>query len=128
MELDPSVALCYPHAVIVDAKGGNPQNYDDVLNLVHDDPAERFLTLIRTIKLAHQHLGVIRISYLRQTHLLRTHVGSDINLLAELALYGKFVELPDRLFYRRFHKDSGNGSVGTPFMSRSAITHQGQDW
>lgn len=112
MERDPSVALCYPQAVLVDADGKNPQNYEDVLNLVQDDPAERFTYLVDRIKLAHQHLGVIRMSCLRQTHLLGGHVGSDVNLLAELALYGKFVELSEPLFFRRFHKDSGSWKRG----------------
>ncbi len=112
MERDPSIALCYPQAVLVDANGGNPQNYDDVLHLVQEDPADRFLTLITRIKLAHQHLGMIRTSHLRQTHLLGTYVGSDNNLLAELTLYGKFFELPHRLFFRRFHKDSGSWKRG----------------
>lgn len=112
MERDPSVALCYPQAVFVDADGANPVNYDDVLHLVQEDPAERFLTLIDKICKAHQHLGVIRMSALRRTHLLGVHISSDINLLAELTLYGKFVELPDRLFFRRFHKDSGSWKRG----------------
>ena len=112
MERDPAIALCYPQADLVDAEGGNPQNYDDVLHLVQDDPEVRFLTLIQSIKLAHQHLGVIRMSCLRNTHLLGTFVASDINLLAELALYGKFFELPERLFHRRFHKDSGSWKRG----------------
>lgn len=112
MERNPDVALCYPQAVLVDADGANPQPYDDVLNLVQEDPAERFLALIRTIKLAHQHLGVIRMSHLRRTRLLGTFVASDINLLAEISLYGKFVELPERLFFRRLHKDSGSWKRG----------------
>ena len=70
MEADSSIALCYPQAVLVNAEGGDPKNFDDVLNLVQEDPADRFLALIRNIKLAHQHLGIIRMSYLRQTHLL----------------------------------------------------------
>ncbi len=114
MERDPAIALCYPQAVIVDADGGNPTNYDDVLHLVQENPADRFLSLITSIKLAHQHLGLIRMSYLRQTHLLGTYVASDINLLAELTLYGKFFELPYRLFFRRFHKDSGSWKRGDP--------------
>ena len=114
MEHDSTVALCYPQAVLVDADGGNPTNYDDVLHLVQENPADRFLALIVSIKLAHQHLGLIRMSHLRQTHLLGTHVASDINLLAELTLYGKFYELPHRLFFRRFHEDSGSWKRGDP--------------
>jgi glycosyltransferase involved in cell wall biosynthesis len=112
MQRDPSLALCHPQAFLVDAEGANAQPYDDVLDLRQDDPAERFVALLERIKLAHQHLGVIRMSHLRRTHLLGTHVGSDINLLAELALYGKFFQMPERLFYRRFHKDSGSWKRG----------------
>jgi len=114
MERDPSIALCYPEAVLVDADGLNPVEYQDFLHLVQEDPVERFHTLLERIQLAHQHLGVIRMSALRQTHLLGTHVGSDVNLLAELTLYGKFFELPERLFSRRFHRDSGSWIRGDP--------------
>ena len=108
MERDPSIALCYPRAYLVDATGGNKDEYHDFLHLMQDDPIERYVALLDRIKLAHQHLGVIRMSCLRQTHMLGTHVGSDVNLLAELTLYGKFYELPERLFNRRFHEDSGS--------------------
>lgn len=114
MERDATIALCYPQAVIVDADGGNPVDYDDVLHLIQDDPATRFLALIDNIRLAHQHLGLIRTSSLRQTRMLGDHVGSDINLLAELTLYGKFHELPHRLFFRRMHKDSGSWKRDDP--------------
>ena len=112
MERDPTIALCYPQAVLVDADGRNPEEYNDVLHLVQEDPADRFLAVLDRIKLAHQHLGLIRMSHLHQTHLLGAYVGSDIALLAELALYGKFFELPERHFYRRFHKDSGSWKRG----------------
>jgi glycosyltransferase involved in cell wall biosynthesis len=112
MERDPSIALCYPRAVLVNAEGGHLQDYDDSLHLVQDDPVERFLSLLQNIRLAHQHLGVIRMSCLRKTHLLGVHVASDINLLAELTLHGKFVELPERLYFRRIHEDSGSWKRG----------------
>jgi glycosyltransferase involved in cell wall biosynthesis len=112
MERDPTVALCYPQATLVDAEGNPIEEYDDVVHLMQDDPAERFLQLIQNIKLAHQHLGVIRVAHLARTRLLGAYVGSDVNMLAELALYGKFSELPRRLFFRRFHKDSGSWRRG----------------
>jgi glycosyltransferase involved in cell wall biosynthesis len=114
MERDPTIALCYPQAVLVDANGRNPKNYDDVLHLVQENAADRFVALLNNIKLAHQHLGLIRMAHLHQTHLLGAYVASDINLLAELSLYGKFFELPHRLFFRRFHQDSGSWKRGDP--------------
>ena len=112
MERDTTIALCYPQAVLVDANGRNPKNYDDVLHLVQEDPADRFVTLLDKIKLAHQHLGLIRMSHLRQTHLLGAYVASDINLLAELSLYGSSSSMPHRLYFRRFHQDSGSWKRG----------------
>ena len=114
MESDPTIALCYPKSFVVDAEGGNRRPVEDGLHLMQVDPADRFLGVLNNIGLAHQHLGLIRMSCLRQTHLLRVHVASDVNLLAELALYGKFYELPERLFFRRFHKTSGSWKRDDP--------------
>ncbi|HVE90589.1 MAG TPA: hypothetical protein VNA44_12920, partial [Burkholderiaceae bacterium] len=108
LESNPTVALCYPQAVLIDAEGRSRQNYDDVLHLLHKDPAERFVKIIDNIKLVHQHLGLIRMSHLLQTHLFGAYEASDVNLLAELSLYGRFFELPYRLYFRRFHQDSGS--------------------
>jgi glycosyltransferase involved in cell wall biosynthesis len=108
MESDDQIALCYPKTTLVDAEGGNPEPYEDNLHLISENPRERFIELLERIRLSHQHLGVSRASMLKRTHMLGEHVGSDINLLAELTLYGKFYELPDRLFFRRFHKDSSS--------------------
>jgi hypothetical protein len=112
MEQDASIALCYPKTYLVMADNPETTPYEDGLHLVQTDPAERFLKLLDTIKLSHQHLGLVRTSALRRTHLLGAYVGSDINLLAELTLYGKFYELPERLFFRRFHETSGSWKRG----------------
>ena len=112
MERDPTIALCYPQAVLIDADGRNPKEYDDVLHLVQENPIDRFLSLLDNIQLAHQHLGLIRMSHLHQTRLLGAYVASDVTLLAELTLYGKFFELPDRLFFRRCHEGSGSWKRG----------------
>jgi len=77
-----------------------------------DDASERFRSLVTNIGLAHQHLGVIRTFALRRTHLLGQHDAYDANLLAELTLYGKFYELPERRFFRRFHQTSGSWKRG----------------
>jgi glycosyltransferase involved in cell wall biosynthesis len=128
MEREPDVALCYPKACLVDADGGNVRPYDDVLHLVQDDPAERFLALVGSIKLVHQHLGVIRASCLRRTQLLGVHLGSDFNLLAELSLYGKFYELPgEPLFYRRFHDKSGSWKRADPKHAAKHYHGAGKD-
>jgi hypothetical protein len=40
-------------------------------------------------------------------------VESDLIFLAEMALYGKIVGLPDRLFRRRFHEEASSAMTPT---------------
>jgi glycosyltransferase involved in cell wall biosynthesis len=48
--------------------------------------------------------GLMRSSHLRTTALLRSHVNSDSNLLAEIILRGPYVEVPEYLNFVRVHK------------------------
>lgn len=112
LEADPEIALCYPKTTFVDAAGGNPQPYEDKLCLTDDDPKKRFIQLHERVGLCHHLLGLIRTEHLRKTMLYGPHNASDIALLAELSLYGKFFELPERLYFRRFHEKSSSWARG----------------
>jgi len=48
--------------------------------------------------------GVIRSEVLRKTRLQQNYTGSDRALLCELALHGPFVQIPEPLFYKRYHR------------------------
>jgi glycosyltransferase involved in cell wall biosynthesis len=50
--------------------------------------------------------GLIRSDALASTRLLRNFIGSDCNLIADLALRGSFCEVPERLSFMRLHADS----------------------
>jgi glycosyltransferase involved in cell wall biosynthesis len=52
--------------------------------------------------------GVIRSEALRHTRMMGTYFASDLVLLAELALLGKFVEVPERLLAIRLHPGSSS--------------------
>jgi glycosyltransferase involved in cell wall biosynthesis len=108
MEADRSIVLCYPKTMLVNQEGGDSQPYEDNLHLVSDNSKERFIQLLSQIGLAHQHTGLIRAESLSRTHLLGDYPGSDVVLLAELTLYGKFFEIPERLYFRRFHEESSS--------------------
>ena len=112
LESDPSVALCYPRTVLVDAEGQETNRYVDKLNLMQDSPVERFVTLVSEIALVNHHLGLLRADAIRRTRLWGKHVGADIGFLAELSLYGKFCEIPKFQFFRRFHQDSSSFARG----------------
>jgi len=57
--------------------------------------------------------GLVRRDALAKTRLHSAYPSADFVLLAELALLGRFLMLPERLFYRRVH----------PGMSR--VAHRG---
>jgi glycosyltransferase involved in cell wall biosynthesis len=112
LESDPSIVLCYPRTVLVDAEGQETNRFVDKLNLMQDSPVERFVRLVSEIALVNHHLGLLRADAIRRTRLWGKHVGADIGFLAELSLYGKFCEIPKFQFFRRFHQDSSSFARG----------------
>ena len=100
----PDVVLVYPKAILIFApRGEEPygEDYEDNLNLEQERPSERFREYLNRERINNVMNGVIRASALRETALNRPLPGSDISMIAELSLRGKFVEIPERLFVRR---------------------------
>lgn len=103
LDRDPEVALCYPQTYLIDASGGNRRPYEDGLRLNHASPSHRLDTMLRRIDLANPVFGVFRREILAQTRLIGNYPMSDLVLLAEVALRGRFAESTERLFLRRMH-------------------------
>jgi hypothetical protein len=61
------------------------------------------LTRMFGIQISTYMYGVIRTDVLRRTGLEGSYVGADKVLLAELALWGRFVEIPEVLWDCRIH-------------------------
>jgi len=109
LEARPDVVLVYPRTLLVVAPPGvqpYAMEYEDRLNLEDDRPSTRFIHYLNRERINNVMNGIIRASTLRQTALNRPLPGSDISMVAELALRGKFVEIPDRLFVRRFDSET----------------------
>ena len=104
LEHGPSdTVLCYPKTVIIDEDSDVLQPFEDDLALGEPLPHQRLARLLRCTTEYHPVFGVVRTDVLRRTRLIDTFVASDIALLGELALAGKFIEVPERLFSRRMH-------------------------
>lgn len=102
----PDVVLCYPKTGIIDAEGIYQGGYDDNLHLDDERPSDRFIRAFRQIGLVNVHFGLMRSRILGQTCLYHPGPGGDYAFIYELALHGKFVEIPRELFYRRLHAGS----------------------
>lgn len=108
LDRESAAVLCYPRTTLIDEHGNVARQYDENLDLRFPSAKERFRQFKRRVGLCNVHYGLIRSSLLRQTALMGAYPGSDIVLLAELTLYGQFFEIPDYLFFRRFHPQASS--------------------
>jgi glycosyltransferase involved in cell wall biosynthesis len=102
---DDRVALCYPLTWMV-AEDGSREVYTGDIDVLEDTPSQRFIHIRQHLLMNNAQAGVIRLSALRRTRLERSYPHSDMILMAELALFGKYRLLPEPLFFRRNDKQS----------------------
>lgn len=100
------VVLVYPKTRLFDATLEDAVDYEDGLDLQSDRPSERLLRLLSQVRLNNVMNGLIRVDALRQTRLMPDYRTADVVLVGNLALLGKFVEIPEHLFYRRVNRES----------------------
>jgi glycosyltransferase involved in cell wall biosynthesis len=105
LDHDRSVVLAYPRTMLIDQQGASTV-YEDRLNLPWEDPVVRFRAVCTNVRRCNAMYGLMRAKALRQTAVHGNFVGSDVCLLAELALYGKFFEVPEVMLYRQDHPAS----------------------
>lgn len=103
LEKDPRIALCHSKNAMINETDAVIGKYDLENIIDSQKPHERFREMMN--KKGHPWLifGVFRLDALRMTRLYIGHIGSDWNLLAEIALIGRIVEIPEYLFFRRHH-------------------------
>lgn len=101
LDRDESVVLVHSRATTLGHATIDPRMMTARLHLVQDDPTERYREYLINVRLNNIMFGLIRSDQLRRTALNRVFHASDVCMIAELALRGKFVEIPEVLFYRR---------------------------
>jgi len=104
---DPSAVLCYPRTILIDGAGDimDPEFHDDLF-LNDPDPLDRLARYLPHQGEQHAIFGVIRTETLLRTRLIGHHWGGDMVALVDLMLQGPFIEVPDRLFLRRYHEST----------------------
>lgn len=111
LDRDPGVSVCYPYQVDIDDRGEvighNPYGVDTGLT----EPHKRYADVMHYVRGAPAIWGLMRADILRRTPLIGKYYASDLVLLAELALYGRFFEVPEELL---MHRDHARRSVYTP--------------
>jgi len=101
LEQRDDAVLAYPRTRLFDSQSDTCEDYDDNLDLQMEDVVERYKICSERLRLNNVMNGVIRTDRLRRTTLHWDYPSSDLEMSKELTLYGKFVEVPEALFYRR---------------------------
>ena len=132
LQAHPDAVLSYSPAILVDETTGAPQPYDGDIALLDDAPSSRLHEMLTRWRLNHAASGVIRTAALRHSPLIRTYPSGDMILLAELALKGKFILLPERLFFRRIGASSFSSKLPADelrrFLDPAARRARAQSW
>lgn len=129
LDQDPGAVLAYPHFVPIDTSGNRGPVEDPRPELSSLDPAIRFKRVIWQEKIWRRNntypiFGVIRAEAIRKTRLHGGYTGSDRVFLAELALQGRFHEVPEALFGYRFHDQQSMALEG----SGGLLGHAREGW
>lgn len=103
LDAEPAAVVAYTKTTLIDAEGRETGPYEDRVEALADSPRARFHVVYRHLSKCNVQYGVMRRDLLSRTLLMRPFVASDMAFLYELSLYGKFVEVPERLFLRRIH-------------------------
>ncbi len=102
----PDAVLSYPRARLFRDHPDDGEDYDDNLDLQDESPCTRFCAFMENIRLNNVMNGVIRRDALARTALIKTFFSSDMSLMAEVAILGKFIEVPEYLFFRRMDEQT----------------------
>lgn len=106
LDKNSDVVVCYPRTKLIDENGQVIEEYQDIPHACNSNPYDRFVELILFLRLNNAQNGLFRSDVLRRTAMEGVYNGGDVVLMAELALYGKFYEVPHFLFYRRMTPDA----------------------
>ena len=100
----PSVALVYPWCDVIDENGAVLQRAPDRMENTSPHSFRRLAYVVGTVGWAYSLWGLVRSEHLRRTRLMAEGAQNDYVLLAELAMCGQFLEVPEVLFQLRFHR------------------------
>lgn len=105
LDQNPDVVLCAPKSNVIDKEGNFLGVHTYKVDATLPQPHLRFRNFVLTHDAGWELFGLIRANVLRRTALHASYPGSDLVLLAELALHGRFYVLEDALSFPRVHPE-----------------------
>lgn len=112
LETDSGAILCFAGCAEIDPELRELKRLSERPDLGFELPHVRLRDVVQhaTVRPI---FGLVRIDALRRTRRMQPHLGGDRALLAELALQGRFREIPETLFFSRQHPHRYGRTIGT---------------
>jgi len=121
LDANPDAVLCHSKTRIIGDKGETFAVH--LAGLDAPRPSDRFAAVILKPHWCVEMFGVIRTRALHRTGLMSGYFGGDKTMLAELALLGRFLHVPEPLFVNRDHPERSLRAV--PFHERQRFHDTG---
>ncbi len=103
LDASPDAVVAYPRSVLISDVGEVIEPVTEDMCLPWDLPSRRLRHFLWNTSLCHPVFGLIRSQALMRTNLIGPFHSSDVIVLIQLLLQGKFIEHPEPLFLRRMH-------------------------
>ena len=111
LDRDSTAVLAHPRTRFVDEDGLQIEMEDAGWDLPSELAYDRLRYVIFAGHWANAQYGLIRVDALSKTRLIPSYPGGDYRLLGELSLLGKFIQIPDYLFFRRIHRGASSQNL-----------------
>ena len=102
LDRDPTIVLCYSMLTEINEAGEAIKTVSQQRGLAAQ-PHQRFRELASREHNCEATYGLVRSAVLAKTRLQQNYTDADRTLLCELGLHGRFYEIPELLFYKRYH-------------------------
>ncbi len=109
LDHQPDVVLAYTQAKAIDSQGQVVKVYPGKHHYASPVARRRFYEFVLDPHPVVAVFGLMRREVLGRTRLIGKYSGSDRPLLSEMSLLGKFCEVPEHLFFYRFHDEQSWG-------------------
>jgi glycosyltransferase involved in cell wall biosynthesis len=112
LDATPEAVLAHSHVREVDEAGRVVRNYVPVDDAVGSPiRARRFASRVMLRGWCTEIFGVIRAEALTNSMMIASFAGSDLSLITELCLRGRFIIVPEPLFVHRLHSGRYSAAV-----------------
>jgi glycosyltransferase involved in cell wall biosynthesis len=103
LENDPGCVLAFTGTRVIDRQGNHVEDYKWPMQTHSPDVVTRFREMLLNDHMCYQIFGIMRRDVLNHLPPHGSKVNSDGVLLAQMALLGRFYEVPERLFFSTRH-------------------------